>query len=927
MSSSEQIEAPPLPTPFPASAQFVEELYEKWKSDPESVSPDWRLFFMGFEMGQTRDGSDVAEAEHCQSQVDALIEAYRNQGHLVARFDPLNQEPAIHPRLQPKEFGLGPEHLDRVYESGLMGGPERASLREIIDILTRTYCGPIGVEYLHNQDFEVRQWLQQRMEPIRNQPDFERDVKLDILRALVDAEVLESFIQKRYPGQKRFSLEGGESLIAGLRGLIELAGELGVEEIVMGMAHRGRLNVLANVLKKPYSAIFSEFEDIDDPDWVDGDGDVKYHRGYTETYLTRKGESVKISLTANPSHLEAVDPVVQGRARAKQRRRNDTADRRRVVPLLIHGDAAFAGQGLVAETLNLSQLDGYRTGGTVHIIINNQIGFTTSPSEARSTHYSSDVAKVVGAPIFHVNGDDPEALVFAVQTALLFRQEFSMDVVIDMVCYRKHGHNEGDEPAFSHPQLYKKIRNHPSARKIYTQRLLECCALTEEEAEDIPRKLQSLLQDAFESAKQGQIERVSQAFEELWTGLDAPFSHDAAVTLVGLEDLKLAAKTLTGVPEGFRLNPKIARGLPTRLKAVEEGGMIDWPYAELLAFATLVSEGLPVRLSGQDSARGTFSQRHAVWQDMETEEPYVPIRNIHDRQATFCVYNSMLSEAAVLGFDYGYALSEPHMLVLWEAQFGDFANGAQVIIDQFIVCSQSKWQRTCGLVMLLPHGYEGQGPEHSNAYLERYLAACAEDNIQVCNLSTPANYFHALRRQLKRNFRRPLIIMSPKSLLRHKECVSPLEEFTGGRFQELIDDPDQPSKARRLVFCSGKIYYDLADAKRRGGSDDVALVRVEQLYPLHEDLLLKIAEGYSQAEDVIWAQEEPANRGGWSFMRPRLEQLLKRRILYAGRRASASPAVGSLAAHRREQAEILSWVFERPAGSEKKAGLAASMAE
>ncbi|HSR69292.1 MAG TPA: 2-oxoglutarate dehydrogenase E1 component [Acidobacteriota bacterium] len=894
--------------PLSASADFIEELYRRWKEDPESVSADWGHFFRGFEMGL---GDADPRAERGQNRVDRLVEAYRAQGHLAARVDPLGDLPTrAHSHLEPARFGLSQEELEEEFETGLKGPPSRAPLKETIEILRQTYCGSVGVEYLHGNDREMHDWLEEQMEPVRNQPSFDRAKRLQILRQLTDAEVFENFLHRRYPGQKRFSLEGGESLIPSMHFFIEAAAQAGVQEVVVGMAHRGRLNVLANILNKPYAEIFYEFEDVD-PAAVDGDGDVKYHRGYSSQHKSESGAEIKVSLTANPSHLEAVDPVVLGRTRAKQRRHDDIKERRKVVPLLLHGDAAFSGQGLVAEAFNLSELPGYRTGGSVHIVVNNQIGFTTSPEDARSTLYPTDVAKMVGAPIFHVNGDDPEAVVYVTELALRFRQQFAKDVVIDLVCYRRHGHNEGDEPRFTQPQLYKKIENRPPVREIYIDHLVDCCELSEEEAEEQRKEFDQRLQQELETLKQDQPELVPQAFGELWEGLDQPYSHEPVETKVGHDDLVKVARALTTVPQGFALNPKIKRALPKRMEAVEEKGDIDWPFAELLAFGSLLIEGLPVRLSGQDSARGTFSQRHSVWQDTKTQESYIPLEHIEAGQERFCVYNSMLSEAAVLGFDFGYAYSEPYMLVLWEAQFGDFANGAQVIIDQFIVSSQSKWKRTAGLVMLLPHGYEGQGPEHSSAYLERYLAACAEDNIQVCNLTTPANYFHVLRRQLKRPFRRPLIIMAPKSLLRHKLCVSPLEDFSQGRFQEVLDDPEQPRQAKRLVLCSGKVYYDLLQRRQEKEEASAALIRVEQFYPYPLEQLRSVVQRYSHIEEVVWAQEESANRGGWMFMHPRLRRLFPDLPLnYVGRDPSSSPATGYHSVHAREQQELVEAVFQ-----------------
>ncbi|MEW6439692.1 MAG: 2-oxoglutarate dehydrogenase E1 component [bacterium] len=891
-----------------ASYRFVEALYERWKEDETAVSPEWQVFFQGFEMAMCPRHCVAAEQARAQSRVASLIYAYRSQGHIIAQLDPLGNNITSHPELELEKFGFTDKDLDRVFDTGHLGGPQRAPLGEILGILRQTYCRSIGVEYLHIQDVAVRRWLQSRMEPIRNSPSFSRDRKMQILRCLNDAELFETFTHGRYLGQKRFSLEGSESVIAGLDAIVELAPEVGIEEIAIGMAHRGRLNVLANILHQSYSTIFSEFEGNYLPDSVAGDGDVKYHRGYTSDHVNAKGHVLHISLASNPSHLEAVDPVVEGRVRAKQIQRRDTEQRRKVVPLLIHGDAAFSGQGLVAETLNLSQLDGYRTGGTVHLIINNQIGFTTVPRDCRSTYYSTDVAKMIEAPIFHVNGDDPEAVVYVCELALLFRQEFGKDVVVDIICYRRHGHNEGDEPAYTQPVLYRKIKDRPSVRRLYMQRLIESGDLTPDQGEKVAAEFKASLMQAYEYVKVKNPDLEVQAFEALWEGLDNPYSHERVETGVDHAALVEVARALTTIPDGFALNPKVARKLPEYMKSVRERGAIAWPFAEMLAFGTLLREGTSVRLSGEDVARGTFSQRHAIWHDMNTQEPYIPLNQIRPGQPSFCVYNSLLSEAAVLGFEYGFALSEPRSLVLWEAQFGDFANGAQVIIDQFIVSSESKWQRTCGLVMLLPHGYEGQGPEHSNAYLERYLAACAEDNIQVCNLTTPAQYFHALRRQMKRNFRRPLILMAPKSLLRHPLVVSGVEELLTGSdgFREVLDDPSPPQRPHRLVLCSGKVFYDLLEFREVERVHDAALVRIEQFYPFPESEMERIRQKYADAEEIVWAQEESKNRGGWSFMFPRLLDLFPgRRILYVGRPASASPATGSLKIHKQEQEQLV----------------------
>ncbi len=888
--------------------EYIESLRERYLADPDALDESWRWFFTGFDLATCPRSCAASTEAHDQARVASLIYAYRSEGHKQAAVNPL-EDPVPNPFLDLSRFGFGDDDLDRVFDTGHLGGPSRAALGEIVAILEETYCGHVGVEYTHIQDRRVRRWLQARMEPRRNRPSFDRAKKLETLRLLDDAELFESFLHTRYLGQKRFSLEGAEALIPGLHALVELAPELGVREIVLGMAHRGRLNVLANILDKSYEMLFAEFDDVADRYMTGADGDVKYHKGFSHDHVNVHGRQVHVTLTANPSHLEAVDPVVEGRTRARQRRLGDTARRRAVVPLLIHGDAAFAGQGLVAETLNLSQLPGYRTGGTVHVIVDNQIGFTTAPSEARSSAQASDVARAIEAPVFHVNGDDPEAVVYAMELALVFRQEFGRDVVVDMVCYRRHGHNEADEPAFTQPTLYRAIHDHPPVRRQYLARLLDEGTLDESAAERLEQELRDRLQDAFEAVKAAAgspaMTGAADGDPGVWQGLLEPFSFEPGTTAVDHAVLEQVAEAITRVPDGFDLNPKIARHLPGRLDAVRQGGDVSWATAEALAFGTLVREGHGVRLSGQDSARGTFAHRHAVWFDRTTGRPYTPLEHVHPDQARFCVHNSLLSEAAVLGFEYGYSLDEPQMLVLWEAQFGDFANGAQVIIDQFITAGQAKWGRSTGLVMLLPHGYEGQGPEHSNAYMERYLAACAEENIQVVDPSTPAQLFHVLRRQLARPFRRPLVVFSPKSLLRHPRVVSPVVELTGGRFHDVLDDPDPPDAPRRLVLCTGKLFHDLAAARDEDGVTGVALVRIEQIYPLNVELLRDVVGRHGEVEQVIWAQEETANRGAWTFLQPRLREALGRQVRYVGRAAAASPATGSPGVHRREQREIV----------------------
>jgi 2-oxoglutarate dehydrogenase E1 component len=719
------------------------------------------------------------------------------------------------------------------------------------------------------------------------------------------AELFEKFLHTRYVGQKRFSLEGAETLLPILDAMAEKAPELGMQEFVLGMSHRGRLNVLANIIGKPYQEIFAEFEDNFLPDSVDGDGDVKYHLGFSGDRITTSGHKVHLSMTPNPSHLEAVDPVVLGRTRAKQQLHGDR-DRARGVPILVHGDAAFAGQGLVAETLNLCNLTGYTTGGTVHVIVNNQIGFTTSPRDARSTTYCTDVAKMIQAPIFHVNGEDPEAAVYVAELALEFRQQFHRDVVIDMYCYRRHGHNEGDDPTFAHPLMYDKIKVRPSVSAVYTEQLIKDGVIKPEEGRALDQEFQAKLNTAQTEVKgTPQSRRTMPGYSARWEGMHPGYRHGKASTAVSADSLRQLIDKLTRVPDGFHVHPKAAKLMEARRNEVTEGRAIDWSTAESLAFASLVVEGTPVRLSGQDSRRGTFSQRHSVLFDTQTNEIFIPLNALAPDQAPFVAYDSLLSEAAVLGFEFGYTLDDPGTLVLWEAQFGDFANGAQVIIDQFLVCSESKWQRSSGLVLLLPHGYEGQGPEHSSARLERFLQACADDNIQVANLTTPAQYYHALRRQMKRDFRKPLVLMTPKSLLRHKEAVSPIDEFAAGYFREVLDDAKADAdKVRRVVLCSGKVYYDLAERRNELKSNEVAVVRLEQFYPFPEEQMRGVLGRYRRARDWLWVQEESQNMGGWAFVEPRFKAMGVA-VEYVGRDASASPATGSHRVHDREQKELV----------------------
>ncbi len=920
-----------------ANAEYVDEQYRRYREDPGSVDENWALFFAGFELGGNGNGAALAtngEDTHAPDTaarpqaepvigVFDLVHSYRELGHLVAHLNPLAPKPAGHPLLEPSEFGFGQSDLDRVIECGSFQGCATATLRDLIVRLQETYCRTLGVEYLHIQDRDQRLWLQERMEPTSNRPALEREDRVRIFDRVMVAENFEQFLQTRYPTAKRFSLEGAESLIPLLDVLVEDGGALGAEEMVIGMPHRGRLNVLANVLRKPYEMILAEFEGSFLVRESMGDGDVKYHLGYSRDQMTRSGRRVHLSLSPNPSHLEAIDPVIEGMVRAKQNRYGDR-QRERVVPVLMHGDAAFTGQGAVAETLWLSELEGYRTGGTIHIIVNNQIGFTTPPEAYRFTPYPSDVAKIIQAPVFHVNGDDPEAAVQAARLAIGFRQRFKKDVIIDLVCYRKHGHNELDDPTFTQPVMYQKIAQHPSPLIQYGARLAAEGALAPQDAERRTTEFRELLDDAQAYARDFMPRLPVFAFGGLWKGLGWAGDDWSAQTAVPQATLDEIAAAFMRLPAGFTPHPRAARLMEARAAAVRDGGKIDWGCAEALAIGTLVVEGTTVRMSGQDTGRGTFSHRHAVLHDTKNGERYVPLDNVREEQGRFLILDSMLSENAVLGFEFGFSAADPWKLVIWEAQFGDFANGAQVVIDQFIASSESKWQRMSGLVMLLPHGYEGQGPEHSSARLERYLQLCAENNMQVCNLTTPAQYFHALRRQMHRPFRKPLVIMSPKSLLRHKLAVSTPAELTGGMFQPVLDDvavagaPEAgvrigPKAVTRLLLCSGKVYYALLDGRRDREADTTAIVRVEQLYPFPQREIEGIVAAYPQARQVYWVQEEPWNMGAWHFMYHRLRRTLpgSHALNYVGRPEAASPATGSYKLHQAEEADLVNRAFAR----------------
>jgi 2-oxoglutarate dehydrogenase E1 component len=925
-----------------ANAGFIAELYTRFLEDPHSVDESWRRFFSDMNddlpavLAELQGpswakpvprtiGNGAAAAVEIGSETlrrataDSiralqLIRAYRVRGHLEAELDPLGLEKrGPYPELDCRTYGFTEADLDREIFINNLFGRERATLREIIAILRETYCGRIGVEYMHIQVPAERAWIQEKFEKRQSRPTYSAAVKKEILRTLTIAETFERFLDRRYTGTKRFGIEGAESLMPSLEAILRCGSELGIREFVIGMPHRGRLNVLANFVGKPFAAIFSEFQgNSTHPEHVHGSGDVKYHLG-TSGDREVSGRTIHLSLAANPSHLEAVDPVVLGKVRAKQLQRGD-GERSEVAGILMHGDAAFAGQGLVAESLELSDLVGFCTGGTIHIIVNNQIGFTTAPSAARSSPYPSDVAKGVQAPIFHVNADDPEAVVEIARIATEFRQEFKKDVVIDLFCYRRHGHNETDEPAFTQPLMYRTIARRPTTRQLYAKRLAETGVLAEGEADAMATRFIAELENQFEAAKSYRPNKADW-LEGAWAGLEqAPDDDRRGDTGVAIEKLREAGRALVTVPQGFRLNPKIARQLEVKRAAIKTGEGIDWATAEALAIGSLCAEGTHVRMSGQDSGRGTFSHRHAILVDQETEERYIPINHISPGQAPFEIIDSPLSEAAVVGFEYGYSLADPSTLVLWEAQFGDFANGAQVIIDQFLSSGEVKWLRMSGLVLLLPHGYEGQGPEHSSGRIERYLQLCAEDNIQVCNLTSAANYFHALRRQIRRNFRKPLVIFTPKSLLRAKEVMSRLDEMgPETTFHRVIGETETiaaDDAVRRVVLCSGKVYFDLAKARAEGADDRVALVRLEQLYPFPFNALAKVLQRYRNAE-IVWCQEEPQNMGAWTFVDRLIEQVLggldvaAQRPRFAGRAEAASPATGLFKRHVEEQTRLV----------------------
>lgn len=919
------------------NAAYVEELYEAWLTDPNEVPEEWRSYFEKLprateqsihdvphstirdhfaRLGKVRIrnaaikvDSGVSEHERKQVRVIQVCSAYRQRGHQKARLDPLDlwqREPV--PDLDLQYHQLSEADLDTVFQTGsLYIGKDQATLGEIVESLEQTYCGSVGAEFMHIVDTAERTWIQQRMESVRSRPDYGKEVREHLLERLTAAEGLEKSLASKYPGTKRFGLEGGESLIPMVDAMIQRAGSYGAKEVVLGMAHRGRLNLLVNILGKSPAELFDEFEGKAS---YSGSADVKYHQGFSSNVMTPGGE-VHLAMAFNPSHLEIVSPVVEGSVRARQDRRNDK-DGEKVVPIVMHGDAAFAGQGVVMETFQASQTRGYKTGGTVHIVINNQVGFTTSNAQdARSTEYCTDIAKMVQAPIFHVNGDDPDAVLFVSQLAADFRQEFKKDVVVDLVCYRRRGHNEADEPSGTQPLMYSKIRKHKTTRELYVKSLVEQGIVTEDRAKEMESEYRTVL-DNGEHVVKSLVKEPDSALFVNWKpyiGHEWNDPHDTSLDLKLVQDI---ANKINTLPEGFPVQRQVSKIYEDRRKMAAGAAPINWGFAEMLAYATLIQEGHPVRITGQDVGRGTFSHRHAVLHNQKDASSYIPLCHIKDDQPSFEIYDSFLSEEAVLAFEYGYSTTTPKALVIWEAQFGDFANGAQVVIDQFISSGEFKWGRLCGLTMLLPHGYEGQGPEHSSARLERFMQLCGEHNMQVCIPSTPAQVYHMLRRQAVRPLRKPLIVMSPKSLLRHKEAVSSLEELAEGQFQCVIDEVDELDKKKvtRVVMCSGKVYYELRELRRQHELDHIAIVRLEQLYPFPYQEMREVIEQYPKLKEVIWCQEEPRNQGAWYTSRHRMARVIseynpKLEIAYAGREPSAAPAAGYMALHLAQQEALL----------------------
>jgi 2-oxoglutarate dehydrogenase E1 component len=888
-----------------ADHETIEELYRQYKQDPESIETGWRRFFQGFEFSGKL--MPQAETKPGEFKVIDLINEYRKRGHLFTKTNPVRTRRTYSPTLHIDNFGLTDDDREQVFKAGGEIGIGDATLNSIIEHLETTYCQSVGIEYAYIRRPEIYEWLMARMEHNRNTPIFSREKKLHILKELSRAVLFEKFLHKKFIGQKRFSLEGCEALIPAIDAIINKGSETGINEFIIGMPHRGRLNVLANTLGKPYQDIFNEFEGklLEDEYLL---GDVKYHLGFSSERTASDGRTLQISLAPNPSHLETVGPVVEGITRSKIDS-DYKSDNTQIVPIVIHGDASIAGQGVVYETLQMSELKGYTTGGTIHLVVNNQIGFTTNYLDARSSVYCTDVAKTTQCPIFHVNADDVEAVVYTVELAIEYRQRFHKDVFIDLLGYRKYGHNEGDEPRFTQPILYKIIEKHDDPRTIYVNKLLDQGLITPEEASDIEKAFLAELEQELLESKEDEKARVISFLEKSWNKLHLATEEDflkPVDTSVNYEKLLDLTQKITDVPHGKPFFKKLVRLMEERRTSFTDKGVVDWAMGELLAYASLLNEGIPVRLSGQDSERGTFSHRHSVLTMEDSEEKYTPLQNISPTQAPFQVYNSPLSEYGVLGFEYGYSLASPYSLTIWEAQFGDFMNGAQIIIDQYIVSAEEKWRVMNSLVMLLPHGYEGQGPEHSSARMERFLQQCAENNIQVANCTTPANFFHLLRRQVRRDFRKPLVVFTPKSLLRHPECISPVPALTRGLFQEVIDDDINAEEVTRINFCNGKVYYDLIAERRKREHNNVAFVRIEQLYPFPLLQLHAIIKRYPNAKTFAWVQEEPANMGAWSFI---LRHFKGVKLLLVARPESGSPATGSPKLHVQRQAKIIDKAF------------------
>ncbi len=889
-----------------AEGEAIEELYRLYKKDPAKVEPGWRRFFEGFEFsGKISSGGETMMP--AEFKVINLINEYRKRGHLFTLTNPVRTRRKYTPTLDIENYGLSKNDLDTVFHAGSEIGIGPATLNDILSHLQQTYCQSVGAEFAYIRRLDLHNWLMERMESVKNTPGYDRKKKLNILGQLSRAVLFEKFLHKKFTGQKRFSLEGCESLIPALDAIIEKGSSMGVNEFVIGMPHRGRLNVLANILQKPYQDIFNEFagKELEDEYLL---GDVKYHLGFSSERQTRKGKSVHLALAPNPSHLENVGPVVEGIVRSKMESEYG-GDSNKIVPIVIHGDASVAGQGVVYETLQMSELSGYSTGGTIHLVVNNQIGFTTNYLEARSSVYCTDVAKTTQCPIFHVNADDVEAVVYTVELAIELRELFHRDIFIDLLGYRKYGHNEGDEPRFTQPILYNIIEKHPDPRTIYIRKLLGEGSVTQSEADAIEKSfLEELEQELLES-KEDEKTRVMTFLQKTWDGLHhaTPEDWQALVdTSVQKETIADLATKITSLPEGKPFFKKLVKLMEERRQMVVDNQTVDWAMAELLAYASLLNENIPVRVSGQDSQRGTFSHRHAVLTMEESEEKYVPLQNISTSQAPFQIYNSPLSEYAVMAFEYGYSLASPFALTIWEAQFGDFMNGAQIVIDQYLSSAEEKWKVMNSLVLLLPHGYEGQGPEHSSARIERFLQLCADNNMQVANCTTPANFFHLLRRQVHHDFRKPLVVFTPKSLLRHPQCISPVSELSQGRFREVIDDEVDPKKVTRLNFCSGKVYYDLLAERTKRGHNDVAFVRIEQLFPFPVEQLRDVIAKYPNVKTYAWVQEEPANMGAWSFI---LRNFKEVELLLVARPESGSPATGSSKLHALRQAKIIDKAF------------------